>query len=63
MTGPEPRDVPFDDFLAELTEAVGERIESLSVTLPSSPDPVFHNDAKVIYHWPDLVGMIIEDLR
>ena len=55
--------VPFDSFLAELSEVVGERIEALQSSLPTAPDPVFYNDGKVIHHWPELTGLIIEELR
>jgi hypothetical protein len=55
--------VPFDNFLEELSQVVGERIEALQSSLPEAPDPVFYNDGKVIHHWPDLSGIIIEELR
>jgi hypothetical protein len=54
---------PMDDFLSELSQVVGERIEALQSSLPEAPDPVFYNDGKVIHHWPDLSGLIIEELR
>jgi hypothetical protein len=64
MPDPDQNDwVPFDNFLAELSQAVGERIEALQTSLPDAPDPVFYNDGKVIHHWPDLAGIIIEELR
>ena len=64
MNGNEPRDDrQFDSFLAELSDVVGARIESLQTALPSAPDPVFYNEAKVIHHWPDLAGFVIEELR
>jgi hypothetical protein len=53
----------MDDFLSELSQVVGERIEALQSSLPEAPDPVFYNDGKVIHHWPDLSGLIIEELR
>jgi hypothetical protein len=64
VTGSDPHDdKSFDSFLAELSGVVGNRIESLQPSLPSAPDPVFYNDAKVIHHWPDLAGFVIEELR
>jgi hypothetical protein len=64
MRDPERDDaVPFDNFLEELSQVVGERIEALQSSLPEAPDPVFYNDGKVIHHWPDLSGLVIEDLR
>ena len=63
MTDPGRRKTPqFDNFLQELTEAVGER-PAIQSAIPSFPDPVFQNDAKVIYHWPELAGLVIEELR
>jgi hypothetical protein len=55
--------VPFDNFLAELSEVFGERIEALQSSLPNAPDPVFYNEGKVIHHWPELSGLVIEELR
>jgi hypothetical protein len=64
VSRPDPHDErPFDSFLAELSNVVGERIESVQTSLPSAPDPVFYNEAKVIHHWPDLAGFVIEELR
>jgi hypothetical protein len=64
MADPSGRKNPqFDSFLRELTEAVGEQPDALGSAIPSFPDPVFQNDAKVIYHWPDLAGLVIEELR
>lgn len=63
MTDPGRRQTPqFDSFLRELTEAVGDRPEAIQ-SIPAFPDPVFQNDAKVIYHWPELAGLVIEELR
>jgi hypothetical protein len=64
VTDPGRRRTPqFDSFLQELTDAVGDRPDAIQSAIPSFPDPVFQNDAKVIYHWPELVGLVLEELR
>lgn len=56
-------DASFSSFLAEITESVGEKFELLHGSLPSAPDPVFTDDAKTVRDWPDVSGLIIEELR
>lgn len=64
MSEPGARDErPFESFLAELSEVVGERIGELQSSASSAPDPVFYNEAKVVHHWSDVAGLVIEELR
>ena len=52
----------YDDFLSEITAALVERVEKLGDDSPSAAG-VFLDPEKVILAWPELSGLVIEELR
>jgi hypothetical protein len=53
----------YDDFLEDLQSVVAERVEALRARQGAQTPKEFLDGEKVVLHWPDIVGHIVEDYR
>ena len=53
----------YHSFVTDLQSVVAERVDELRTRRRASPPKAFLDSEKVISIWPELSGLIIEELR
>jgi hypothetical protein len=53
----------FESFVSDLQSIVAERVDELRTRQSARPPRSFLDSEKVILVWPELSGLIIEELR